>query len=66
MGASFEFLTARNNFSSNACTESHKEKEGWGSKATKGEVSAGDCFGEVAATPLARLRNFSVSQFELT
>lgn len=52
MGASFEFLTAQNNFSSNACATG---PQGEGEKntkntATKGEVSVGDGFG-VAAAP---------------
>lgn len=65
MGPSFEFLTAQNNFPSNACTEGHEEKGREKSTATKGEVSVGDGFG-VARSPVARLCNFNASQFELT
>lgn len=51
MGASFEFLTAQNNFSSNACTTGPQGKgEEKKNTATKGEESVGDGFG-VAAAP---------------
>lgn len=49
MGASFEFLTTQNNFSSNACSTGPRGEgggeRGGGSAATKGEVTGGDGFG---------------------
>lgn len=64
MGASFEFLTAQNNFSSNACTVG---PQGEGLKKTEPqkvrgllEMTLGSC------SPVAGLSNINASQFELT